>query len=101
MRGEHFVSKGVYTEERQGEEEVKGWGWGGKGVRLPVALQSSSHHTVGAEILVCSKMLVHYTFLINFVKLVLSKQPCGGGPTYELIMYYGVTLYVQKSGRIC
>ncbi len=96
VRGEHSASKGVYTEERQGEEEAEG-----KGVRLLVALQSSSHHTVGADFLVCAKMLVHYTFLINLVKLVLSKQPCGGGPTYELVMYYGVTLYVQNSGRIC
>jgi hypothetical protein len=101
VRGEHSLSKGVYAEERKGEEEVEGRGWGGKGVRLPVALQSSSHHTVSAEILVCAKKLVHYIFPINFVKLVLSKQPCGGRPTYELVMYNGVTLYVQKSGRIC
>jgi hypothetical protein len=97
-----ILSAKEFTQRKgKGKKKRRGGGRGGKGVRLLVALQSSSHHTVGAEFLVCAKMLVHYTFLINFVKLVLSKQPYGGRPTYELVMYYGVTLYVQKSGKIC
>ncbi len=31
MRGEHSASKGVYTEERQGEEEAEGGGAGWEG----------------------------------------------------------------------